>query len=72
MLVYCCTILLLLFNCSKARVATYNNEVSVIVEKKPADLPPLTGDRGEILRLAKFFPMDVKQGFSGHIDKLNW
>lgn len=60
------------FDCSKARVATYNDEVSVLVRKVKADLPLLSGDRGEIDRLAKFFPMPVKQGFNGYIKKLNW
>ena len=60
------------FDCSKARVATYNNEVSVLVEKVEASLPRISSDRGEIERLSKFFPMPVQQGFDGYVEKLNW
>ena len=60
------------FDCSEARVATYNNEVSVLVRKVPADLPRISSDRGEIDRLSKFFPIDVTQGFDGSIDEVNW
>jgi SAM-dependent methyltransferase len=60
------------FNCSKARVSTYDKQVSVLVTKKKADLPTLTGDRGELERLNKFFPLQIKQGFDGYIEKLNW
>lgn len=60
------------FDCSEARVATYNNEVSVIVRKTPAELPRISSDRGEIERLAKFFPIDVRQGFDGSIKEVNW
>jgi|TARA_R110000744_G_scaffold94533_2_gene182584 SAM-dependent methyltransferase len=60
------------FDCSNARVKTYADQVSVLVRKVGADLPEMTGDRGEINRLSKFFPMKVDQGFSGHIESLNW
>ena len=60
------------FDCSQARVGTYNDEVSVIVKKVRAVLPTLTGDRGELDRLAKFFPFPVRQGFNGYVEKCNW
>ena len=60
------------FNCSEARVATYNDEVSVLVRKIKADLPRISSDRGEIDRLSKFFPIDVSQGFDGSIKEVNW
>ena len=60
------------FDCSNARVGTYDNEVSVIVKKVRAILPSLTGDRGELDRLAKFFPFPVQQGFNGYVEKCNW
>lgn len=66
------------FDCSEARVLTYENdkeriyEISVIVRKKKAALPELSGDRGEIERLSKFFPLPVKQGFNGYIESVNW
>jgi len=60
------------FDCSQARVWSSDAEISVLVTKVKADLPVLSGDRGEIDRLAKFFPMPVQQGFNGYIKKLNW
>jgi len=60
------------FDCSKAMVGTYNDEVSVVVRKKQAKLPRLSGDRGELDRLSKFFPMPIVQGFDGYIEKVNW
>jgi SAM-dependent methyltransferase len=60
------------FDCHDARVATYNNEVSVLVRKVKADLPRISSDRGEIQRLSRFFPIGVSQGFDGSINKVNW
>lgn len=60
------------FDCRDARVATYDNEVSVLVRKVKAELPKLSSDRGELVRLNEFFPLEVKQGFDGYIEKLNW
>jgi SAM-dependent methyltransferase len=60
------------FDCSDARVATYNNEVSVLVRKVKANLPRISSDRGELERLSKFFPMNVQQGFNGSIEEVNW
>ena len=60
------------FDCSEARVATYNDEVSVLVRKVKAELPRISSDRGELDRLSKFFPIDVSQGFDGSIKEINW
>lgn len=60
------------FDCSEARVATYSDEVSVITRKIAANLPKISSDRGEISRLAKFFPMDVSQGFDGSVREVRW
>ena len=60
------------FDCSDARVATYNNEVSVLVRKVKANLPRISSDRGELDRLSKFFPINVQQGFNGAIEEVNW
>ena len=60
------------FDCSEARVGTYNNEVSVLVRKVQASLPRISSDRGEISRLSKFFPIEVSQGFDGSIKEANW
>lgn len=68
------------FDCANARVSgcyptlqggvPYN--LSVIVRKVPAVLPPLACDIGDIERLAKFFPLPVTQGFNGNLAPINW
>lgn len=60
------------FDCSKAMVKTYGYNISVIVQKKKADLPELNYDRGDIEKLATFFPLPVYQGFDGFIAECNW
>lgn len=60
------------FDCSQAMVKTYGYNISVIVRKKKAELPALWYDRGDIELLNQFFPMQVKQGFNGHIASVNW
>lgn len=68
------------FDCSAARVSDcypsaegelpYN--ISVIVRKKKAALPPLAYDEGDIERLAKFFPFEARQGFDGRLEPIDW
>lgn len=68
------------FDCSEARVsplyadgdhtAPYN--LSVIVRKKMASLPPLDWDAGDIDRLKPFFPVPVAHGFDGRMEPVNW
>lgn len=68
------------FDCREARVSPvyrsgpgyppYN--ISVIVRKRVAALPELRMDVGDIDRLARFFPMPVRQGFDGDLAGINW
>jgi len=60
------------FNCKQAKVKTYNYNVSVIVQKRPARLPVLTNNFKDITSLAKFFPCEVFQDFDGNISEINW
>lgn len=68
------------FDCREARVSPLYGDVedgrpynlSVIVRKKPAVLPPLDWDEGDIERLAPFFPVPVEHGFDGWLDPINW
>ena len=55
------------WDCSEAQVMTYGYNISVVVEKKKAELPELRMDHGDIELLARFFPCDAKQGFNGEI-----
>lgn len=66
MLVY--RLILAGFDCSKARVSEYGYNISVLVDKKQANLPKdLTFDHGDIEKLAHFFPGLVYQGFEGSL-----
>lgn len=60
------------FDCAQASVKTCGYNVSVIVRKKPAQLPILKMDCGDIEALAEFFPFHVTQGFDGQIAEWNW
>ena len=60
------------FDCGQARVKQYGYNISVIVRYEPIILPKLKMDFGDIETLAPYFPMDVKNGFNGQIEELNW
>ena len=63
------------FNCREAAVATYDYNVSVVLNKVSIEkMPDLWYDRGDIDKLKNFFPkgLDAKQGFNGVIERLNW
>ena len=69
------------FDCSDAAVKTYEYDISVILVKKEAELPPLTYDIGELRRLKEFFPRGIEfkrtengleEVFDGNIEKINW
>lgn len=60
------------FDCRHAAVLSAGYNVSVVVRKRLARLPPLRMDEGDIERLARFFPREVRQGFDGCIAELNW
>ena len=53
------------WDCKRAKVMSYGYNISVLVEKFEARLPPLRMDSGDINRLARFFPMAVQDGFDG-------
>lgn len=60
------------FDCSQAKVRTYGYNISVLVEKKEAVLPPLKHDFGDIEALAHYFPIPVINSFNGVIQCVNW
>lgn len=54
------------FDCADAYVRTEGYDVSVVVQKKPADLSGIHMACGDIELLSKYFPwQDVRQGFHG-------
>lgn len=60
-------------DCSQARVRRYGYNISVLTPRKPAVLPEdLVGGRGDLERLAGFFPFEAAQDFDGDIEELNW
>ena len=60
------------FDCRNARVGTYGYNISALVENTPADLPELARDTGDIMKLAKFFPVPVREGFDGRLPDIGW
>lgn len=63
------------FDCSQAAVWQYGYNISVIVSKKEVDrdvLKQLHYDHGDIVRLQKYFPIQVREGFNGQNIKVNW
>jgi len=60
------------FDCSESKIKTYGYNISVIVKYKPIILPGLKMDFGDIETLSKYFPFDVRNGFDGRIEELNW
>lgn len=60
------------FDCSGARVGTYGYNISVIVQRKDAILPPLLMDKGDIEVLNQFFPFEAKQGMKSDVENINW
>mgnify|MGYP001197208496 CR=1 FL=1 len=68
------------FDCREARVSgcyssgpgypPYN--ISVLVRKRAAVLPPLRFDSGDVARLAAFFPCSVTDGFDGRLPPIGW
>ncbi len=59
-------------DCREARVKVYGYNISLIVPVHRIELPDLRHDLGDIERLARFFPMPVKQGFDGRIEEIGW
>lgn len=53
------------FDCRDAKVWTYGYNISLIVRKKKANIPPLSNGRGDIERLSELFPVPVRHGFNG-------
>lgn len=54
------------FDCSSAFVKAEGYDISVVVQKRPADLAGIRMAAGDIELLAKYFPWpDVRQGFYG-------
>lgn len=61
------------FDCSKARVGVYGYNISVLVRNVPAVLPAdLAYDKGDIERLARFFPWLVHQAVDGRLGSVRW
>lgn len=59
-------------DCRHGKVLTYGYNISVIVRRRMADLPPLRHDAGDIERLAQFFPLPMKQKSEGRIERVRW
>lgn len=60
------------FDCSNARIKQCGYNITVIAQAKEFELPKLDHDRGDIEKLAEWFPEGCRhQGFNGNIKSLN-
>lgn len=60
------------FDCSEAALSRYDYNVSIVLRKRRAELPPLRMDGGDIDLLAKYFPIPFGERMSGRIASVNW
>lgn len=60
------------FDCRHAMIKQYDYNISIIVRKSRAILPPLRMDNGDIEVLSHYFPFDARQDFNGDIRELQW
>jgi SAM-dependent methyltransferase len=54
-------------DCSEAIVLNYDYNISVLVQKKPIELPHLDYDTGDIDRLKAFLPSGCQENFDGRM-----
>ena len=64
------------FNCQDAKVKTYDYNISVVVKKKSLELPQLTYNAGDLIKLYDYFPKQLERNkkgfFNGQIEEINW
>lgn len=60
------------FDCSEARILSKDFDICLIVRKKPADLPVLAYDNGDVNLISRFLPGGLRENFDGNIASLNW
>ncbi len=62
------------FDCRNAMILQYDYNISIVVRKSYASLPPLRMDAGDIELLAPYFPhaLNAVQDFSGDISEMQW
>jgi 2-polyprenyl-3-methyl-5-hydroxy-6-metoxy-1,4-benzoquinol methylase len=54
-------------DCSQAIVMNYDYNITVLVRKRPIELPPLDFDAGDIGRLKPYMPEGCDEGFDGRM-----
>lgn len=57
---------------SDARLGTYGKNISIITRRVDATLPELKSHRGDIEKLARFFPGPVYHGCPAHFPNARW
>ena len=65
------------FDCSYAKIKTYGYNISIIVQKRSFEMPALTYNSGDLIRLENRFPAAIERkkkngSFNGEIEELNW
>ncbi len=60
------------FDCARARVGVYGYNISVLVRKRPFELPARCFDAIDIKDLSDFFPWPVHQATDGNLGDVGW
>ena len=64
------------FDCSQAKIKSYDYNISIIVRKRSIKLPDLVFDRGDLITLKNYIPKELQKNewghFDGQIQQLNW
>lgn len=64
------------FDCSNAKIKSYDYNISIIIKKQSIKLPKLIFDRGDLILLNQYMPIGLKYDefghFDGNIQDLNW
>lgn len=68
----CYNMILAGWDLSGASVGTYRKNISVVAQRVDAKLPALAMCRGDIQKLAKFFPRPVTHGCDGWFPDTRW
>lgn len=60
------------FDIKKGRFVCHGHNICAFVQQSKNLLPKLRMDKGDIESTKEFWPIDVKQGFKGDINRINW
>ncbi len=68
----CYNLILAGWNLSSARMGTKGKDISIVTRRFDAELPDLASCRGDIEKLARFFPVPVTHGCDANLPDVRW